>query len=349
MKELTGDYKRLVIKIGTSIIKETRLINSIIREVEALIKRGSEPLIVSSGAIASGMSLFDQKRRPNKISHLQALASIGQNRLINIYQAGFKRLKIKCAQILLTWDDFSDRKRYLNTKNTLEILLKWKALPIINENDTVSTNEIRFGDNDQLSAMVATLINADILIIITDVDGLLDENGRVLRVVEEVTTQIKRLAGRPRYPQAMGGMETKLLACERAMEAQIPCVIVNGRKRDILLSAIKKPEEAGTLFLPKKERLRARQLWLAHIGKQKGRIFVDQGAKAALLCGKSLLCVGVKATEGNFHCGDLVEVVDNNGKGFGRGKVNFSALQLEQLKGKRQLREAIHRDNLVVL
>ena len=251
--------------------------------------------------------------------------------------------------MLLTWEDFQERRRYLNAKHTLEALLKLKSIPVINENDTVSVEEIKFGDNDRLSALVANLVDADILIILSDVEGLLDPaSNEVIRVVDNITSSIEKMASSSDKATSVGGMKTKLSAAAIAMESQIPCLIVDGKKRNALELALCSPLTAGTLFVPADMRLPARKKWLIFCARPKGRVCVDDGAKNALLAGKSLLSVGVVDLSGNFSCGDIVEIIDKRSLSFARGKVNFSAEDLNKIKGKQKMKEVIHRDNLVV-
>jgi glutamate 5-kinase len=352
LKQLERNYKRVVVKIGSSLFGgnlDFNIVNGIAEQIIQLIKEGEDVVIVSSGAIALGMSLLKVvSRRPRELSSLQAFASIGQNELMNIYRNIFEKEKLNCAQVLLTWDDFDNRKRYLNAKNTLLKLLELNTVPIINENDTVSTDEIKFGDNDRLSALVATLINADLLIILSDVDGLLDKDKRVIRLVDEITPQIRALACPTDKKTCVGGMITKLEAAKIATDSGIPCVIASGFKNDIILSVIKELGKQGTLFIPKKG-LAARERWIAFSAKAKGKIIVDDGAKRALIDKKSLLSVGVVATEGAFEAGDVVSVRDKQNSEFARGKVGISARQLGRVKGRRYEKEVIHRDNIVIL
>jgi glutamate 5-kinase len=354
LKQLLKDYKRIVIKIGSSLFctqgqeLDLSLVAKIAGQIYLLVKSGREIVIVSSGAIALGMHKLGLEERPKELSRLSASAAIGQNELMNAYSRFFGE-RLHAAQILLTWEDFDDRRRYLNAKNTLFALLNLgNVVPIINENDSISTEEIRFGDNDNLSARVASLISADLLIMLSDVDGLLDRDKKVIRVVDEITPQIKALACPTKKKTCVGGMVTKIEAATIAMGSGIPCVIANGRREDIILSVIKEPEKQGTLFVPK-QRLAAKQRWLAFGTKSKGRIFVDEGAKRALINKKSLLSVGVAAVEGDFLAGDIVSVRDKQDCEFGRGKVGLCAKDLNKVKGSRSDREVIHRDNIVIL
>jgi glutamate 5-kinase len=343
-----------VIKIGSSLLfsenykLDYKFFNNITSQIASLVKDGKEIVVVSSGAIAFGMCKLNLKERPKELYLLQAAAAIGQNELMRIY-GRLSRYKVHVAQILLTWEDFDDRRRYLNAKNTLLALLKLGSVSIINENDTVSTDEIKFGDNDRLSALVSSLISAEILIILSDIDGLLDKDKRVIKIVDEITPQIKALACPTKKITSVGGMITKIEAAKIAVDSGIPCVIANGRRKEVILSAIKEPQKCGTLFLPKKGCLAARKRWIAFGTKPKGKIIVDEGARNALLNKKSLLSVGVIATEGTFELGDIVSVIDRQNCEFSRGKAGISSKQLDKVKGTRSDKEVIHCDNIVIL
>jgi glutamate 5-kinase len=344
------------VKIGASLLFSDKtqldcgLVNELTGQICSLNKEGKELVVVSSGAIAVGMSVLGLRERPKELSHLQAVAAIGQHELMDVYRRFFKQRQLNCAQLLLTWEDFDNRKRYLNAKNTLFTLLKLNSIPIINENDTVSTDEIKFGDNDRLSALVATLLNADLLVILSDIDGLLDKDKKVVKLVPQISAQIKQLACPTDKKTCVGGMITKLEAAKIAVDSGIPCVIANGRAKDIILRIVKEPSLGDwTLFLPKRGSLAAKERWLAFSTKPKGRVIVDDGAKLALLNKKSLLSVGIVNSEGNFEKGDIVSVTDKENYEFARGKVVLSSKELEKVRGKRFDREIIHRDNIVIL
>jgi len=355
LKQSDRDYRRIVIKVGASLLYseknklDFRLINYIVSQAAYLVKNNIELVMVSSGAIALGMSVLKLESRPKDLSYLQAVAAIGQNELMNLYRRFFEKDHINCAQILLTWEDFTDRRRYLNAKNTLLTLLKLGSIPIINENDTVSVDEIKFGDNDRLSALVASLISADLLVILSDVDGLLDKEKNVISVIDEITPQIKELASPTNKKTCVGGMVTKMEAAKICVDSGIPCVIANGRRKDVILSVIKEPTKNGTLFIPKKGCLAARKRWIAFGTKPKGKIIVDEGAKNALMNKKSLLSVGVIGIEGIFESGDIVSVIDRQNREFARGKSGLSSRQLDRVKGSRFDKEVVHRDNIVIL
>jgi len=355
LKPLEKNYKRIVIKIGSSLFLRDKDLDmlrlfDIVSNISRLIKmEKKEVIIVSSGAIALGMDLLKLKNRPKELPFLQAAAAIGQNVLMDNYSKYFKKYGITCSQILLTWDDFDNRQRYLNAKNTLATLLKLGAIPVINENDTISTEEIKFGDNDRLSALVATLINAGLLIMLSDVEGLLDRNKKIIKIVDEITPQIYQLACPTNNKICVGGMVTKIDAAKIAVDSGIPCVIANGLRRDILSSVLNRPEENGTLFIPKRGYLAARKRWIAFGTKPKGSIRVDDGAKKALLNKKSLLSVGVAELDGNFEVGDIVSVIDMQNCEFARGRAGISSKQIDKIKGQRYDKEVIHRNNIVIL
>ncbi len=349
------NYKRVVVKIGSSLFVseknklDTGLLEGLAGQISDLIKDGKEVVVVSSGAIALGMSILKLASRPRELEYLQAAAAVGQHELMHVYNRAFKGYGANCAQLLLTWEDFSNRSRYLNAKNTLDTLLKLKCVPIVNENDTVSTEEIKFGDNDRLSALVSILTGADLLIILSDVDGLLDENKKVIRLVDKITGEIKSLACPTSKKTCVGGMVTKIEAARVAVDSGIPCVIANGYNKGIISVVANDPFGQGTLFLPKQKLLDAKKRWMAFGTKAKGKIVIDDGAKRALADKKSLLSVGVVACEGNFCSGDIVSVCDKKNCEIARGKVGLAFRELDKVKGGRFSKEVIHRDNIVIL
>ncbi|MFH0855063.1 MAG: glutamate 5-kinase [Candidatus Omnitrophota bacterium] len=347
-------YKRIVVKIGSSLLShkaklDTAMLSGVSSQVSSLMKKGREIVLVSSGAIALGMSVLKLTQRPKELSFLQASAAVGQNELMDAYRYFFKKRGINCAQLLLTWEDFSDRKRYLNAKSTLNTLLKLKIVPIINENDTVSTDEIKFGDNDRLSALVSILVGADLLIILSDVEGLWGEDKKIIRVVDKITGSLKSLACSSKKEICVGGMVTKLEAANIATSSGIPCVIASGQKKDIIKSVVDDAGSNGTLFLTKGKVLDAKERWMAFGTKSKGRIRVDDGAKNALLNKKSLLSVGIVSCSGNFSPGDVVSICNNDDVEFARGKAGLGIKELEKIQGIRFAKEIIHRDNIVML
>jgi glutamate 5-kinase len=360
LKESAKGYKRIVIKIGSSLlcaaenVFDDAFFAEIVGQISRLVSEAHEVAVVSSGAIALGMQTMGLNERPRQLNFLQAAAAIGQNELMNAYRKYFKNRGCNVAQVLLTWEDFSDRARYLNAKHTLMALLEFRAhcqeavIPIINENDTVSVDEIKFGDNDRLSALVSALISADLLIILSDVDGLMDKNRKIIPVVDEITPQIRALACPTKKKVCVGGMITKIEAAKVAVDSGIPCVIACGHKKDILAALINDPSRYGTLFIPKKS-LAERQRWIAFGTKPKGKIIVDEGARKALMNKKSLLSVGVVGIEGYFDVSDIVSLCDRQGNEFARGKVCISCQQLDKVKGSRFDKEVIHCDNMVIL
>jgi glutamate 5-kinase len=329
-------------------------------QVADLLNKDIEVILVTSGAIAAGMGVLGFKRRPKQLPQLQAAAAVGQSQLMQIYDSIFRKKRLLTAQVLLTREDLSQRKRYLNAKNTLFTLLDSKVIPIINENDTVSVDEIKFGDNDLLSALVAALVHADLLIILSDVDGLYKERKSVVSVVEKVTAQIERLAGKTSSSLGTGGMASKIEAAKICCASGIACVVANGDIPEVLLKIIRE-EDLGTLFCPKSKKLLAKKRWIGFSARIKGKIFVDQGAKEALMKKKkSLLAKGVLRLGGSFSAGDTVSILDQQHCEFARGLVNYSSAELSRIKGQKSERikellgykyydEIVHRDNLVIL
>jgi len=361
--------KRVVVKVGTSVLaaKDFSLDRAWIKEfssqIAGLLKQGREVIVVSSGAIAAGMHLLGIKKRPRSLPEQQACAALGQGHLMNAYEECFKKSGFHAAQILLTWEDIRERRRYLNAENTLHTLLRKKAVPVINENDTVAVDEIKFGDNDTLSALVANLADADLLIMLTDVEGLCIGGSKgkgCVDVVSKIDSRIEKAASGTDKEHSLGGMKTKLEACKIAMASGVHCVIANGRKNDVLLKILK-GDKVGTVFVPKKAKMQARKRWIAYNAKAQGKVIVDDGAKEALVKkNKSLLACGVKAVEGRFSYGDVVLICGGDGVEFARGLSNYSAEDLDKIKGmstkeaeklvqQNFYQEAVHRDNLAVL
>jgi len=326
---------------------------ALVSQISKLNKEGVEVILVSSGAIVLGMGELALSRRPKDLAALQALAAVGQAVLMRTYSELFAQHQTKCAQILLTWDDFDCRTRRNNARNTLQSILGQGVVPIINENDTIATEEIKFGDNDKLSAFVASMVDADLLVILSDVEGLYDPqdgNKKIFEEVKEITPEITGMAGGSAVGEQVsrGGMTAKLDAIKIAAHAKVPCVIAHGATEQVL-PRIVKGERIGTLFVEKEEKLLARKHWLAFVAKPKGKLFVDDGAKNALLSGgKSLLLPGVARWEGNFKAKDVVAVAGLDGAEIGRGVINYSVSELQKLEDKKGKREAIHCDDLVI-
>ncbi|MBI4591433.1 MAG: glutamate 5-kinase [Candidatus Rokubacteria bacterium] len=365
--------KRLVVKVGSGLISSAAAggldpdrIGALGDELAALANDGKEVVLVSSGAIASGMARLGLTRRPRSIPEKQAAAAVGQSALMWHYEQAFARYGIRVAQVLLTQEDISQRSRYLNARNTLQALLGFHVLPIVNENDTVAVEEIKVGDNDNLAALVAHLIDADLLVLLTDVDGLYtgdprrDQGARRLETVEAVTAEIERLVWDAEGQVSVGGMSTKLEAAQKAISSGIPMVIASGREPGTLRRVLR-GEPVGTYFVPKGDRLAARKRWIAFAVPPQGRLTVDAGARSALTDrGKSLLPSGVVDVEGEFHAGEVVSLTAVDGKEFARGLTNYDAAELRKIRGAKtaaleerlgykSFDEVIHRDNLVLL
>jgi len=364
--------RRLVVKVGSSLITAPGVgadpdrIDAVASEI-ARIRAGREVVLVTSGAITTGVARLTLARRPRSIPEKQAAAAIGQSALMWHYEAAFKRHGILVGQVLLTAQDIGDRARYLNARNTLLALLRFDVLPIVNENDTVAVEEIKVGDNDNLSALVASLIDADLLVLLTDVDGLYTADparhagAQRLDTVLAVTEEIERLAWAHESEVGVGGMATKLQAAQKAAAAGIPMVIGSGREAGVLARVLA-GEVAGTYFAPRADRLTARKRWIAFAVSPQGRLAVDAGALSALTQqGRSLLPSGLTGVEGEFAAGDVVAVIDESGRReFARGLVNFDADEVRRIQGAKTreiegrlgykaVDEVIHRDNLVIL
>jgi glutamate 5-kinase len=371
-KKTLGKGRRIVVKVGSSILASVEkglhydVFSRLTKEISELKRQGYEVVLVSSGAIAAGMEKLGYKTRPQAITQKQATAAVGQTRLMNIYENHFSRYQQMVAQVLLTHDDLSHRRRFLNARNTLLTLLELGIIPIINENDTVVVDEIKVGDNDNLSALITNLIGADLLIILTDIEGLCDSdprvnpNARCISLVEDIDVDTGEIAAGTKSEMSVGGMVSKIQAARKASRFGIPTVVARGTKEEVL-HQILKGKEIGTLILPKREVLSSRKHWIAFNPKPKGDVIVDDGAKKAIVQkGKSLLPSGVVRIKGGFDRGDLVTCLGPRGKEFARGLVNYSATELEKIKGLRSDQiesalgykysdEVIHRDDLVVL
>lgn len=363
---------RIVVKIGSNIIAgekdgldEGRL-RQIASDVSRLYDDGGEAVIVSSGAIAAGMKKLALRQRPKEIRLKQAAASVGQSSLMWAYEKVFSENGRKVAQVLLTREDLSDRKRYINAKNTLLALLSFGVIPVVNENDTVATDEIMFGDNDRLAAMIAALVAADRLVILSDVDGLYtadpkkERGAELIGSVKEVTPDILNAAGGAGSAFGTGGMYSKLLAARKAMDFGITVNIINGKKPGLLEAALR-GEAVGTELRPGEGRLSARKGWIAYGIRSKGRLALDDGAKRAVSeMGKSLLPSGIRMVEGSFGIGDAVYLIDQEGRRIAKGLTNYSSeeigkiigkktSEIEKVLGYRYSDEVVHRDNMVLL
>lgn len=363
---------RVVVKVGSNVLTaadglNTGVIYSLTRQICELSKNGMEVLLVSSGAMAAGQKKIGLSRRPDEIPKRQAMAAVGQAGLILCYENAFEGYGRQVAQILLTNDDLSiSRRRYLNARNTLHTLLAWNVVPIINENDTVVVEEIKFGDNDNLSALIALMMNADIVVNLTDISGLYtgdprsDPEARQIPEVTSITRQIEKTATGMPGVLGTGGMLSKIRAARKTTVAGIPMVIANGLEDDILLRLFK-GENLGTFFLPSKQRLPNRKSWIGFTLKPRGTLVVDEGASRAILeKGKSLLPGGITEVEGDFGVGAPVDITDSTGRRLAAGLVNYSAADIRKLKGCRSGQieeklgekpydEVIHRNNMTVL
>ncbi|HOT85234.1 MAG TPA: glutamate 5-kinase [Methanofastidiosum sp.] len=343
-KELFKDIKKIVVKIGTSslITKDGKFnrefANDIAREVSKLKSKGKDVILVSSGAVGIGCEILDFKERPQSIPLKQATAAVGQSLLMHEWSNVFEKHGLKVAQILLTYDAFSDRKTYLNLRNSMSSLLELGVIPIINENDPVCVHEIgeTFGDNDTLSAMVSSKVEADLLILMTDIDGLYTKNPKKAKdaikipVIKEITPEIESFGGGA-SEKGTGGMKTKLEAAKIAQNSGCYMVIASSEEKD-LISKVMNGEEVGTLFLPKKNIEGNKIRWIT-LAKPKGKIIVDMGARNALLDHKSLLPRGVIDIEGNFDVGDIVAIESGDGI-FAKGITNYTDKELNKIKGK---------------
>jgi len=363
--------RRVVVKVGTSTLTEagrlrTRVFTELARQVTSLQDEGREVVLVSSGAIAVGSHRLGWSHPGRSIPEKQAAAAVGQIGLVELYQRRFLRRGRHVAQVLLTRQGLDDRERFLNARHTLLQLLRLGVVPVVNENDTVSTEEIRFGDNDNLSATLVNLIGADLLVILTDVDGMYAETpvpGRplppLLDVVERISPAVRRAAAGSVQAFGRGGMITKLQAAASAGRSGADTLLCNGRRRDVLLRALR-GERVGTLF-PAGERMRSRKHWLAHTARVRGELVIDAGAAEAVgRRGKSLLPAGVRAARGRFGLGDVVACVAEDGRELARGLVAYSADEVERIAGlpTREVprvlgysngEEVIHRDDLVLV
>jgi len=351
------DISRVVVKLGTGVLTDSRKqpdlaqMEQLVAQVAEQRKAGKEIVLVSSGAVGAGMGVLGHEKRPADLAELQACAAVGQTRLMAIYEKLFGPFGLSVAQILLTHDDLQHHDRHLNARNTLVRLLGHGVIPIINENDVVSFTELKFGDNDQLSALVASLLPADLLIILTTVDGVIENfgkaNPKTIPVVEQIDHKIEKLAGGTTSATAVGGMASKIQSARIAVRSGIPLVIASGKKKRAL-ARILAGEDEGTLFVPQAGKLQGRKRWIAFFHRPKGALFVDDGARKALReSGKSLLPPGVARCEGDFAAGDVVRICDLNGTEFARGIAGFTSVEIKARKLQRV--EVVHRDNLVIL
>jgi glutamate 5-kinase len=369
-KNVLSKAKKVLIKIGSAVLTgldglDRQIIDQLVDEMVSLERSGHQIVIVTSGAIASGKHRMGLTGPLKSMPQKQAAAAIGQGRLMRVYSNAFGRHNLYVAQILLISSDLTDRKRYINVKNTLTTLMDWSVIPIINENDSVAVDEIKFGDNDHLAAMIANLMEADLVVNLTITDGLYDKNpekskkAKVISLVKEFTDDIESAATKETSDVGSGGMRSKVLAAKKVVASGIPYIIAPGKRKNILTD-IFAGEELGTLFLPSKQHLNSRKYWIAFTLRSRGRLVLDEGAKTALVGGgKSLLPSGIVDVEGEFGIGDPVVCVDCDGSILAKGLVSYCSAdikkimglktnKIEQVLGYKDYDEVIHRDNLAV-
>lgn len=369
-RDIFAQSRRIIIKLGSAVLTGAEGLDRVnihrisdqIAELQAL---GMTCLVVSSGAIAAGWKRLGHKQRPQLIPHKQATAAVGQSQLMRVWEEAIGKHNMHVAQVLLTAEDFADRRRYLNARHTLDTLLEWGVIPVINENDTVATDEIKFGDNDQLAALLAGLVGADLVILLTDIDGLYTNNPQThpeaqrIPLVESFDGSLFSLVDSATNAVGTGGMRSKLMAAQKSTDAGIPLLIGPGRQRDILLR-LYHGESWGTLFLPQHRVYAGKKLWLAHLSKPLGRLILDPGAVQALReRGSSLLPIGVLEVRGNFSVGDVVQCLTQDGEEIGVGLTNYNAVELRQIQrqhtdqiakilGYKHSDEVIHRNHFVL-
>lgn len=360
--------KTLVVKTGSRILTASgheQRVKMLVEDLVTLQKSGIRTILVSSGAIAHGMKALGLNKRPSQIPMQQACASIGQNILMHMYERYFTEHGVIIGQVLLTWDDLRSKKRYLNLRNTFFQLLDSGVIPIVNENDSVGVEEIRFGNNDVLGAQVALLAQADLFVNLTDVGGLYDKNphtdktAKHIPVVSQFSSSVHKLANEKQSEISVGGMSTKLKAAEMVTRAGIFALVGDGfdqRLTDLLIR-----QDTATLFLPLEHRMNSRQRWIAFSGIAAGTLIIDDGAQKAIKAkGKSLLPAGIKEVKGSFKTGDMVDISCQDGQVLAKGLVNYSAEEIRKIRGfktaeiskflgKKEFDEVIHRDNLVLL
>jgi glutamate 5-kinase len=354
---LSLNLKRIVVKLGTGVLTDSRKqldapqVAQLVAQFAALRQAGRELVLVSSGAVGAGMGVLGYEKRPKDLAEQQACAAVGQSRLMALYEKHFSEFGLHVAQVLVTHDDLQNQERHRNARNTLLTLLGRGVIPVINENDAVSTTELKFGDNDKLSALIATLLPADLLVILTSVDGLIENFGkpdaRPRATVSQIDDTLEKMAGGTDSPTAVGGMKSKLQAARIVVRSGIPLVIASGRKKNTLAQILVGAEE-GTYFVPHPVKLRGRKRWIAFFHRPKGVLLVDAGAAEALCHkGKSLLPPGIRRCEGDFGAGEVVSVRNLQGVEIARGLASFSSADIQAKAIARA--EVIHRDNLVIL
>jgi len=364
--------RRLVVKVGSAVISDAGglcadVIEQLVLQVDSLVRDGREAVLVTSGAVAAGRARLSLARRGASIAARQAEAAAGQIELMATYSKCFAGHGRIVAQVLLTHQDLAERKRRLNARQTIETLLGAGVIPIVNENDTVAVEEIRLGDNDVLSALVATLIQADLLVILSDVPGVLTgdprkrSDARLIPLIADPEAEMRGLVAESAGPLGSGGMATKLKAARQATSAGIPVLIASGRDSGVLQAALDPARECGTLILPGRARMKGRKHWIAFALRPAGTLELDRGAAEALrVKGKSLLASGIRGVQGDFASGDCVSLLDQDGVEFGRGLVNYPSADVLKMRGRHSYEipkvlgykvadEIVHRDNFVLL
>lgn len=370
-REHIKSAKRIVVKVGTSTLLYDNgklnlyRIEQLVRELADLSSQGKEVILVSSGAIGAGVVRMGLAKRPAGVKEKQALAAVGQGMLMHIYDKLFAEYGQVAGQVLLTRDNYVQHKQYNNSRNTLLTMLKMGVVPIINENDAVAVDEVKIGDNDNLSAMVAALVDADVLLILSDIDGVYtsnpakDPNATLIHEIAEITPQIEQIAGGAGSDMGTGGMSTKIEAAKIATASGVTMCIASGAEKDIIRRIVA-GEQMGTVFPPKEAHLKARKSWLAFGKRINGDIVVDEGCVKALKAGSSLLAAGIKHSEGEYSKDDTVRVLTQEYQEIARGVVNFDAEIVQKIKGRKTEEfkallaedapaEVIHRDNMVLM
>jgi len=353
-----NSFNTIVIKIGSSTLTnpngklDLNNLKRLAAETSELVSQKKKIIIVTSGSIVCGAERLGIGK-PRTIPEKQAAAAVGQSRLMRQYEKAFEEYGITVAQVLLTRDAIADRERYLNARNTFNTLLEESVVPVVNENDTVAIDEIKIGDNDNLAALTASLIGADLLILLTDVDAFYMKNEEGLSFpvpeIKEISREVEDAAGHPSTQLGTGGMITKIQAARICSDAGIYMAILHGKTKGLIKELID-GKSVGTIFIPKASKLESRKRWLAHGLKKEGTLVVDSGAESALLKnGKSLLPVGIISVKGKFQAGAMVSIADENEQEFARGLVNLSSKEIEEALGKKGIGEVVHRDNLVIL
>ena len=357
MRTELKNAKRIVVKLGTAVLTDERKqpdlaqMGQLVGQMAKLRQAGKEIVVVTSGAVGAGMGVLGYDQRPNKLEEKQACAAVGQSRLMATYEKLFSHYGFHVGQVLVTHADLQDEQRHRNARNTLTTLLRHGVIPVINENDAVSTTELKFGDNDKLSALIAALLPADLLVILTSVDGVIYNFGkpdaRLIPIILAIDEGIDQLAGGTTSATAVGGMKSKIQAAKIVTRSGVPLVIAPGRSKTIL-AEIMAGKDVGTLFPPHGRKLRGRKRWIAFFHHPRGLIFVDAGARRALIeSGRSLLPPGVTRVEGEFAAGDIVSVCGSDGAEFARGIARFAS---EEIGARQTARgEVVHRDDLVIL